>query len=179
MNLSLLDNEQAFGDVGYESTRFAGSLRAYGVWGNDAAIAEVRDAIVSSGWGLTSFSMTSAGFASNFWNIDFTVNAICGDDRNRIANAITNILIARGFYDINISFRYSSGCSPSISQVPNSSTRPRVVPKPIEPIVHNDFIYQAGDLASVTVRASDSPLISNSTLLIIAAGLAAVLFLKR
>ena len=180
MNLLPFD-QQTLGDVGYELATFSGSLRAVGIWGNDTAVAEVQTALIQQGWGVTEFSMTPAGFASNFWNISFTVNAICGDDRNRIINAITNLLEGRGFYEVNISFRGSSGCDTRTeTPVPNApTTRPRIVPLPTtptgSPAVDPNYVYQAGDLATVTVNAPSS----SNWIWLAAAGLGVLLLVKE
>jgi hypothetical protein len=164
MNLMPFDIDTGLADIGYESARFTGSLRAPGIWGNGSAVDEVRQNIIDQGWGLSAFSMTPAGFASNFWNFSFTISAFCGDDKNRIANAIKAIFESLGFYEVSIQFRSSSGCpAPAPQQIVPTSTisRPGAVRtqsriQPDSTSADPSYLYQAGSPATADVPIPDT-----------------------
>lgn len=163
--------------MNYGSAKFSVSIAAGGMT-TAAQLADiVRSAIASNGWGVANVEAVSAGAFSNFFNVTITINSICGDDFRRIANGIAASLAPR-YGGLTVRHIATTGCSAATAQTPISP----------------GYVYDGGNLATVTVRGSDTPDAPASTGVIdtaidtikgidtttlVIAAVAAVLLLKR
>ena len=158
--------DEGLGDVsGYKTVlvRVTGYNFGSTIYGPDNFANVVSSHLSANGIGVNSVRV---GQASNgltgYYDLLISINALASHDDGTIRSLV---------------FQSVVGDLSSVSVDIVSSSQPS---QPSQaPTIPPGYVYPAGDLATVTVNASDSPLISNSTLLIVAAGLAAVLFLKR
>lgn len=166
--------------MNYGSAKFSVSIAAGGMT-TAAQLADiVRSAIASNGWGVANVEAVSAGAFSNFFNVTITINSLCGDDFRRIANGIAASLAPR-YGGLTVRHIATTGC--------NAATVAAQTPT-----IPAGYVYQGGNLATVTVRGSDTPDAPASTGMIdtaidtikgidtttlVIAAVAAVLLLKR
>lgn len=174
MRFSLFQNDDTLGEI-YETARFAGTFTAWGF-----PESAVRDRIERNGWGVTAISVTSAGGFTNVHNYTVSINAVCGMNKETIAEGIRGSLRDMGAVNVTCRWVASSGNCNGNPDLIGQSTIPQM------PTV------RGGQLATVNVPISfdDDPAAAKSggfldtlkgfdTTTLVLLGLAAVLVLKK
>lgn len=175
MRFSLFQNDDTLGEI-YETARFAGTFTAMGF-----PESAVRSRIEQNGWGVTAISVTSAGGFTNVHNYTVSINAVCGMNKETIAEGIRGSLRDMGAVNVTCRWLASSG---------NCGGNPNVIGQTT--VFQMPQTVRGGQLATVNVPISfddDPPAgqkagwldtvkgLDTTTLILL--GLAAVLVLKK